>query len=69
MLEAQIIPILLAPLTPSFAMILILAGLYSLTFNITDARRKNHRRAENLARIGGWLYILSGIGVMLTTVF
>lgn len=68
-METNLIPILLAPLKPPFAILLILVGLYSLTFNLADARRKNHRRSEKLALIGGWLYIIGGAALMLRSLF
>lgn len=57
---AEILSILTAPLTPAVGVMFILIGLYSLTFNVADAKRKNHRRSEKAARIGGWFYIIVG---------
>jgi len=63
--SAQLMPILLAPLSLSFAVMIILLGLYSLIFNAADAKDKNHPRAEQVARRGGWLYIMVGIALMI----
>jgi hypothetical protein len=68
-MESKLVQMLLAPLTPSFAVLLVLTGLYSITINVADARRKYHRRAEKVARIGGWLYIAAGAAVMLRVFF
>ncbi|VBB07307.1 Hypothetical protein LUCI_2551 [Lucifera butyrica] len=68
-MKTKFISILLAPLTPSFAVLLLLTGLYSLTLNVANARRKNHPRAETFARISGWLYILGGVAVILHVFF
>lgn len=56
----ELLSILKAPLTPAAGVMFILIGLYSLFFNTADARRKNHQRAEKVARIGGWFYIIGG---------
>jgi hypothetical protein len=60
MSTTEIIAILTAPLTPAVGAMFILIGLYSITFNVADAKYKNHRRAEKAARIGGWFYIIVG---------
>ncbi len=61
MSDSSLLPILKLPLTPMFGAILVLTGAYSLYFNVRDARRLNHQKAERIARIGGWLYIIGGI--------
>lgn len=61
--------ILVAPLSFDYAVLIILLGLYSLTFNVADAKYKNHPRAEKTARIGGWLYIIAGVVLMVQKLF
>ena len=68
-MNPQVIAIFLAPLSVRFGVMLILVGMYSLTMNIADAKRKNHQRAEKTARIGGWLYIGGGAAVLLKNYF
>jgi len=64
----QLSALFLAPLTPFFGVFVILTGLYSLTFNSADARRKNHPRADRLARGCGWLYIIIGLGIVVLAI-
>lgn len=68
-MEISIIPLLLAPLTPSAGVLFILVGLYSLHFNAADARRRNHPRGEKIARIGGWLWVGCGAAMLLPMFF
>lgn len=63
--SAQLIPILLAPLSFGFGAMIALIGLYSLTINVADAKYKSHRRAEKTAHMGGWLYIIGGGAMMI----
>jgi len=63
--SAQLIPILLAPISFGFGLMIALIGLYSLTINVADAKYKNHRRAEKTARRVGWLYIIGGSAIMI----
>lgn len=63
--SAELIPILLAPISFAFGAMILLIGLYSLTFNVADAKYKNHPRAEKAARLGGWLYIIGGAVMMI----
>lgn len=63
--SAELIPILLAPLSFIYGIIILLLGLYSLIFNVADARYKNHPRSEKTARMGGWLYIMVGVAMMI----
>lgn len=63
--SAKLIPILLAPISSGFGAMIMLIGLYSLTFNVADAKYKNHPRAEKTARMGGWLYIIGGTAMMI----
>lgn len=63
--NVELLSILLAPVSLSYGIIILLLGLYSLTFNLTDAQYKNHPRAEKTARMGGWLYILIGAAIMI----
>lgn len=65
----ETIDILKAPLTPAVGVMFVLIGLYSLTFNVSDAKRKNHRRSEKAARIGGWFYIVVGAVLSLLKFF
>lgn len=58
-----------APLTPAVGILFIGIGLYSLTFNVADAKHKNHPRAEKAARIGGWFYIVGGAVLVLQKFF
>jgi hypothetical protein len=58
--------LLSAPLDPPVGFMLILVGAYSLYFNVNDAKRKNHRSSERAARIGGWFYIITGAGIIIT---
>ncbi len=57
--------LLSAPLSTPAGCILLLVGGYSLYFNVNDAKRKNHRKAEQVARIGGWFYIFSGVAIII----
>jgi len=66
--NAELIPILLAPISFSFGAIISLLGLYSLAFNVADAKYKNHPRAEQTARMGGWLYLIGGAALMIQQV-
>lgn len=63
--SAELIPILLAPVSFGFGIMILLLGLYSLIFNVADAKYKNHPRAEKTARVGGWLYIVVGAAMMI----
>lgn len=63
--SAQLIPILLSPLSFTFGTMVALLGLYSLTINVADAQYRNHLRAEKTARRGGWLYIIGGVAIMI----
>ncbi|MBC8015349.1 MAG: hypothetical protein H7X79_06345, partial [Sporomusaceae bacterium] len=63
--SAQLVPILLAPISFGFGAMILLLGLYSLKFNVADAQYKNHPRAEKTARMGGWLYIIGGAAMMI----
>lgn len=65
----KLIAMLKAPLTPAVGIMFIGVGLYSLTFNVADARHKNHPRAEKAARIGGWFYIIGGAVLVLQRFF
>ena len=56
---------LFSPLTPFFGAVLVLTGLYSLTVNAADAKRRNHKRAARGALAGGCLYLLGGAVIML----
>jgi hypothetical protein len=51
-------------LEPYFGFILFIMGFYSVTVNVTDAKRLNHKRAEAFARTGGWCYIIIGAAVI-----
>jgi len=61
--------ILVAPLSFGYAVLIVLLGLYSLTVNVADAKYKNHPRAEKTARVGGWLYIIVGVVLMIQQLF
>lgn len=61
----DLVRMLTVQLNPIFGIIFIGTGLYSLIFNVKDARRKNHPRAEKVARLGGWLYLLGGIATLI----
>ena len=63
--SSKLLSILLAPLSLSYGILILLLGLYSLTFNVADAHHKNHPRAEKIARKGGWLYIIIGAAMMI----
>lgn len=63
--STELIPILLAPISLGYAIIISLLGLYSLIINVADAKYKNHPRAEKTARVGGWLYIMVGAAMMI----
>lgn len=58
-----------APLIPAFGVLVILSGLYSLIFNIADARHRRHKRAETFARFGGWCYIIVGASIFIIKIF
>lgn len=66
---AAIKELLSVPLNTPVGCILLLIGSYSLYFNVNDAKRKNHRNAERVARLGGWFYILSGSAVIVANLF
>ena len=55
---------LTAPLTPAMGVFCLAVGLYSLLINAAVARHKNHRRAEQAARWGGWCYIVGGAALL-----
>ncbi|MBP2626930.1 MAG: hypothetical protein H6Q68_1641 [Firmicutes bacterium] len=63
--RAQLIPILLAPISFGFGAMIAFLGLYSLSVNVADAKYKNHPRAEKTACLGGWLYIIGGAVMMI----
>ena len=65
----EMLSVLLAPLTPSTAVLFLAVGLYSLWFNAGDARRRNHPRAAKAARAGGWFYVAAGAAVLLRMLF
>lgn len=67
--SAELLQILLAPISSSYGVMIILLGLYSLTFNVADATAKNHPRAAKIARRGGWLYIIGGATMILQQMF
>jgi len=69
MLNILTTPIISGLSTPTFAAILILAGLYSLIFNVSAARQKNFRRAGILACVGGWCYIIAGAAIAIWQLF
>jgi len=60
---------LLSPLIPFFGAVVALTGVYSLTVNAADARRRNHRRAAKVALAGGWLYLLGGAVIVFLSLF
>lgn len=64
MTVVKIVSMILKQLTPINGVIFLLVGLYSLSFNARIARRKNHRRAERVAKAGGWLYTICGIAIL-----
>lgn len=61
----KIAELLLSPLTKDFGMIMMLVGLYSLYFNVNAAKKKNYKRCESVARIGGWCYLILGAAVLM----
>lgn len=65
----SLVKMLLAPFTPFFGAVVALTGLYSLTVNAADAKRRNHRRAAIVATAGGWLYLLGGAAIMFIRLF
>lgn len=62
---SKFISTLSAPLIPAFGILVMLAGLYSLIFNIADAKYRHHKRAETFARISGWCYIITGASIFI----
>ncbi|MDR3563697.1 MAG: hypothetical protein P4N59_20000 [Negativicutes bacterium] len=56
---------LLTPLTPFFGVVVVLLGIYSITFNAADAKSRNHTRAKRTALIGGWVHIFGGLVILL----
>jgi hypothetical protein len=66
---SEILELLSAPLNAPVGFVLILVGSYSLYFNVNDAKRKNHRNSERVARIGGWFYILAGAVIIIAKSF
>lgn len=65
MLDRSIGKLLTAPLDPSFAMLLIFVGVYSLIINSKQAAQQNFLRSARLSRIAGWCYILGGCGIFI----
>lgn len=63
--DRQLGDILALALLPYFGVILFSLGLYSVTINVSDARRLNHKRAEELAKTGGWCYMVSGTALFI----
>lgn len=63
--DQPIIKLLTNPLEPSFAIVLILVGIYSLKINASLAANRNCLRSAKFARIAGWCYIAAGAGILL----
>ncbi|MDR7865735.1 MAG: hypothetical protein RIN56_02900 [Sporomusaceae bacterium] len=63
--DQPLIKLLTNPLEPSFAVVLILVGLYSWKINARQAANKNCLRSAKFARIAGWCYIAAGAGILL----
>lgn len=62
--DTPILKLLTTPLDRSFAIVLILAGLYSLIINSKLETKQNYIRSAKLARIAGWSYIIAGAGIL-----
>ncbi|MCX7779794.1 MAG: hypothetical protein N2491_02620 [Negativicutes bacterium] len=56
--------IITGPLKPSFAVLLILVGLYSLVINAKHETKRNFMRSAKFARIAGWCYIIGGACIL-----
>lgn len=63
--DTSVVTLLTTPLEPSFAILLILVGCYSLLINVKHETKYNHIRSANLARIAGWCYIIGGVGILI----
>ncbi len=63
--DPSLLKVLTEPLEPSFALMLILAGLYSWKINARQAARQNCLRAAKFARVAGWCYMAAGAGILL----
>lgn len=61
----DITKLLAAPLNPTFAILLIFVGSYSLTVNTMHEKKQNHYRAAKFARVAGWCYIIGGAGILI----
>ena len=69
MIDMQANDFWLIPLNSTFTMAMVLIGIYSLIYNVADAKRRNHPSAERVARFGGWCYIVIGLGIHITRKF
>lgn len=66
----KITAFLAAPIKPPvIGAIFILIGLYSLHFNVNNAKFRNHRRSEKAAYFGGWFYVIGGIAIVIARFF
>jgi hypothetical protein len=62
---SDIFKLLTAPLDHSFALTLILVGLYSLIINAKHDTKQNYICSAKFARIAGWCHIVGGIGILI----
>lgn len=65
MADTSFLNVLSGPIKPSFAILLIFAGLYSLIINGKYEKKRNYVRSANAARIGGWCYIVGGASLLI----
>lgn len=63
--DTSVVKLLTTPLDRTFAIILILVGLYSLIINSKYETKQNYIRSAKLARSAGWCYIIGGVGILL----
>lgn len=62
---SDIVKLLTAPLDRSFALTLILVGIYSLLINAKHDTTYNYIRSAKFARITGWCYLIGGVGILI----
>lgn len=63
--DTSILKILAGPIEPSFAILLIFVGLYSIGINANYEKSQNYTRSAAAARIGGWCYIIGGASLLI----
>ncbi|MDT8901580.1 CLC_0170 family protein [Anaeroselena agilis] len=63
--DQSVFNLLTNPFDSSFAIMVILVGVYSLLINVRQATQQNCLRGAKVARIAGWCYIVAGVGILI----